>query len=451
MDKQILDLEVIDLNHEGYGVSRHEGLTVFIPNALPKEKIKCEILKQEKTFARAKLLEVIKSSAKRVNPLCPAFPRCGGCDLLHLDYQEQLAFKKKMVEETFKRIGHLEVSVAQILGADKPLYYRNKVQIPVSGKNGKLQIGYYERKSHAIVALDKCFIQSPEMTDIAIYLKELFRKYNIDGYDEGNKLGQIRHIIIRKNKLAEYMVVLVSYTNIGKVIKMLTKDLITKFGQIKSLILNFNPKTTNVILGQNSKLLYGVNYLSDEIDGLKFQLSPQSFYQINSEQTEKLYKVVKDLLNPRGDEVILDAYCGVGTISLYLSRYVKSVIGIEVNSEAIKDANNNMHLNGINNTVFQVGLVEETLPIIFAKTSLDALIVDPPRKGLEKTVIEAIIQSSIKKIIYVSCDPATLARDLGLLSKDYTVKKVICVDMFPQTANVETVALLIKNTSSAEG
>ena len=442
MVNKVLKVQITDLNHEGFGVAKNDGLTIFIPGALPDEEVSCQIIKKEKTFARAKLIDLFKSSPNRIKAICPAFGKCGGCDLLHLNYQAQLDFKKKMVLETIKRIGKISVDVDEIIPAETPFYYRNKIQVPVNATQGKLQIGYYERKSHKIVPLNECYIQSQTMTDIILYIKQLFIKYEVKGYDEVNNSGSIRHIIVRENKNSQFMIIFVSFEAIIPNIDKITSDLVSKFNMIKSIFLNINSQTHNTILGSKSKLLYGLAYLEDELDSLKIQLSPYSFYQINHKQTLLLYKTIKDLLMPTKNDLIIDAYCGVGTISLYLARFVKKVYGIEVVKEAIIDANKNRHLNNINNVEFFEDFVEEVLPSILQKEKITKIIIDPPRKGLEQKVITAIKNALIPIVIYVSCDAASLARDLAIFSDIYEVKVLKCLDMFPQTTNVECVAYL---------
>lgn len=448
----IYNLECTDMNHEGLGVVKKDGFPIFVPNLIKGEQAKIKVTKINKSYGLGEVVEIINESKSRVKPICKHFLKCGGCDLMHLDYKTQLDFKLSMANATFQRIGHLDFKIKNIIGMDqdlngniiKPYYYRNKVQIPFGMKGSKVTCGFYKKKTHEIIDLDECFIQPKLSTEIGRLVKNIMNDLNLSCYDEKNKRGCVRHVIIRKTVNNEYMIIFVvfddSKSNIDK-LKELTIRITNRYSEIKSVILNVNKKTTNVILGDSSKTLYGTDVLIENILGLNFKLSHKAFFQINHTQTEKLYSKAIEYANIKEEDVVLDCYCGVGTISLLAATKAKKVYGIEVVDEAIKDAIENSKLNNINNAEFIVGKAEEEI-LKFKDKLIDVMIVDPPRKGLDINVINTIIEKQIDKIVYVSCDIATLARDLQLLEEKYEIKDVTLVDMFPQTADVETVALL---------
>ncbi len=437
-----ITVDVTGLTHEGYGVAKVEGFTYFIPGALMGERIVCDISRREKNYGYADLKEILTPSKYRVTPPCPIFGDCGGCDIMHLDYSKQLEFKKQMVESTFQRIGHLNLMVDEMIGMENPYYYRNKVQVPFGTRHQKVVCGYYRRKTHDIIPLKSCHIQSDEMTAILVAIKDLMNEFKVSSYDEVHHTGCLRHVMVRRNRKQQYMIVFITYEDKMKGIGEIIHRLTSLFPSIVSIIQNMNHKTTNVILGSLSRVVYGEEYLIDEIEDLQFQISHYSFFQVNSIQTERLYQTVLRFINPTKDDIVVDGYCGVGTISLYVARHVKKVIGIEIVPEAIQDANANAKRNAIGNVEFVVGKVEEELMTYLNQTSPTALILDPPRKGLDPEVITAILKTTIPTIVYVSCDVATLARDLERLVTEYDVKRIATVDMFAHTCDIETVALL---------
>ncbi len=440
--EQKLKLEISDLNHEGFGVGKVDGYTLFIPGALPGEKIICKVIEVGKSFGFAEVVEIVESSPYRVRPRCDRFSECGGCELMHLEYNMQLQFKKKKAEETFKRIGHLKnVFVNEIIGMSEPYFYRNKIQVPCADKKGKLICGYYRKKSHTIIPLENCYIQPLIMTDVIKFIKNICNELKIFGYDEINKRGCLRYIMIRENHKKELMVVLVTHETKIKQAEVLVEKIIKRYPQIISIIHNVNSLGTNVILNDNYQVLYGSKYIEDEICNLKFNISYQSFFQVNPVQTVKLYNKVLEYADLHSDSVVIDGYCGVGTMSLLLAKKAKLVYGIEVVKSAIKNAKENAVLNNINNVDFIVGKVEDELPKYIDKGA-NTLVIDPPRKGLDTEVINTILTSQIKRIIYVSCDLATLARDLELLINDYNISRVCLVDMFCHTSSCETITLL---------
>lgn len=437
----IIKTEAIDLNHQGQGVCKIDGFTLFVDSLLPGEVASVEITKLQKNFGYGRVKELLKTSKDRILSECPSFGSCGGCQLQHLHYDAELRFKVKMVEETIKRLGHLDLKVDEIIGMNKPYYYRNKVQIPFRKQDQKIVTGFFMKNSHQIVPLQECLIQPIYATKIAKWLRDFSEKYHLTPYDEKNNSGILRHVLIRKNKKDEYMVVLITRTETLPNQRELIQKMVKEFPFITSIYQNINEKATNVILGKKTKHLYGNEVLIEEVLGLKFLVSPNSFFQTNLKQTEKLYQLVKDMANPTKDNIILDAYCGVGTISLLLANSSKKVYGIEIVNEAIKNAKANMLLNGIDNVQFITGKAEEEIKK-FVEKKIDIIIVDPPRKGCEKDLLEVIMEKRIPKLIYVSCNSATLARDLEILSRSYDIQEIKIVDMFPRTSDVECVCTL---------
>lgn len=438
----ILKLECVDLNHQGMGVCKVEGFPIFVSGILIGEVGKVEILKLDKNFGYGSVKEILKTSQDRVKPICPIFGVCGGCEIMHLQYQAQLKHKVKMAQETFKRIGHLEnIKIDQIIGMDDPYYYRNKVQIPYQMKKDKVIFGFYKKRSHEVISFDVCYIQPLLATDIAKFVRNLANEYKISAYNDESKKGVLRHVLIRKNIYDEYMVVLITKEDKIPFVDEVVSKIVKRYPSVKTIIHNINYKDTNVILGQKSKILFGDGVIIDEIDGLKFYISHQSFFQTNHIQTSKLYQLVLDYANPNSNETIVDGYCGVGTISLLLARKCKHVIGIEIVEEAINDAKKNAKLNDISNVSFIVGKTEEEV-LKIDDLVIDTIVIDPPRKGCDKVLLEAIKNKKIKKIVYVSCDVATLARDLQILSTDYNILSVSLVDMFPHISEIESIVLL---------
>lgn len=437
--------ECVDLNHDGMGVFKVNGFTIFALNSIVGEVALLEIEKVNSNYAQAKILEIKKKSKDRVTPICKQFLECGGCDLMHMKYSKQLEFKENMGKETLRRIGDLQTvdKVCEgIIGTDNDNYhYRNKVQIPFSKIGKKTVCGFYKKKTHFIIPLEECYIQPQTCNEIAKFVKNLANEYGIDGYVENQKTGILKHLLIRKNSFNEYMVILVTRSEKINCLDEVVKKITNRYPEVKSILLNIQEKDTNVILGSKTVVLYGKDELIDELLGYKFKLSHRSFFQINHNQTEKLYSTVKEFASFNKNDIVLDAYCGVGSIGITLSQSVKKVCGIEVVPEAVENAKENAKINGINNITFYTGKVEEVISDL-KDINFDVVVVDPPRKGCDQSFIKTIIDNNIKKVVYVSCNVATLARDIKLLSDYYNVKRVKFVDMFPFSADVESVALL---------
>ena len=444
--------DIISQGYEGEGIAKIDNkYPIFIEGALKGEKVKVRIVKVNKNFAYGKLMEVLEASEERVNPPCAIYKRCGGCKLQHASYKAQLDFKWDRVKDCVSKIGKLDPSIVKYpLGMENPWRYRNKVQLPIGLINGEVKIGFFAPRSHDIIDMESCLIQD-EIGDKVVKLtrewieKFNIRPYNVDGeYDEK---GIVRHIMIRRGFTTnEVMVVLV--TNGEKLPhKEEFVDLMVKnIPGIKSIIQNINSKKTNVILGLESKTLWGEDTISDYIGDFRFNISPLSFFQVNPIQTEVLYGKALEYANLTGNEEVFDAYCGTGTITLFLSKKAKKVYGVEIIPQAIDNAWINAKENKVENVEFFVGESEVVIPDLINKgVKADVVVVDPPRKGCDKKLLDAITNIDAKKIVYVSCDPSTLGRDLKVLEENgYKTLEVQPVDMFPNTAHIENVALLIK-------
>ncbi|EOU1112762.1 23S rRNA (uracil(1939)-C(5))-methyltransferase RlmD [Clostridium perfringens] len=444
--------DIISQGYEGEGIAKIDNkYPIFIEGALKGEKVKVRIVKVNKNFAYGKLMEVLDASEERVNPPCAIYKRCGGCKLQHASYKAQLDFKWDRVKDCVSKIGKLDPSIVKYpLGMENPWRYRNKVQLPIGLINGEVKIGFFAPRSHDIIDMESCLIQD-EIGDKVVKLtrewieKFNIRPYNVDGeYDEK---GIVRHIMIRRGFTTnEVMVVLV--TNGEKLPhKEEFVDLMVKnIPGIKSVIQNINSKKTNVILGLESKTLWGEDTISDYIGDFRFNISPLSFFQVNPIQTEVLYGKALEYANITGNEEVFDAYCGTGTITLFLSQKAKKVYGVEIIPQAIDNAWINAKENKVENVEFFVGESEVVIPDLINKgVKADVVVVDPPRKGCDKKLLDAITNIDAKKIVYVSCDPSTLGRDLKVLEENgYKTLEVQPVDMFPNTAHIECCVLLKK-------
>ncbi|MEJ8767504.1 23S rRNA (uracil(1939)-C(5))-methyltransferase RlmD [Oceanobacillus sp. HCA-5259] len=434
-----------DLTHEGNGVGKVGGYPLFVPNGLPGEEAVVKVIKVNKNFGFGKLIELKSTSEERVDPTCHV--HCGGCQLQHMSYNLQLQMKQNQVQNVMKKIGHLEhVLVHPIIGMDNPFHYRNKVQIPVGEKDGKLITGYYQKRSHRIVEdLDTCSSQAEEINEILPEVKNIANRIGIEAYDEENHRGVLRHIMLRTGYATkEIMLVLVTKSNKLPGKEMLIQELTEKFPNIKSIVQNINEQRTNLILGKKTKVLWGEEYIHDKIGDLTFAISAKSFYQVNPVQTKVLYDKALEYAKIDENDVVIDAYCGIGTISLFLAQKAKKVYGVEVVPEAIQDAKANAKLNDMDNVEFVVGQAEKVMPE-WKREGLDpdVIVVDPPRKGCAPEFLEAMIEMEPKRIVYVSCNPSTLARDLRILEDGgYRTIEVQPVDMFPNTPHVECVALM---------
>ncbi|MDF2884049.1 MAG: methyltransferase, TrmA family [Clostridiaceae bacterium] len=453
-------LKIDGFGYQGEGVGKLENYTIFVPGALLGEKVKVKILKVNKNYAFGKLIDIVEKSEHRVEAVCSIYEKCGGCQLQHLSYKEQLEFKKGRVHDCLVRIGRMtviskdnedknhyenQVLLRDTLGMEDPYRYRNKIQLPIGTVNNRVVIGFYSPRSHNITDADNCFIQE-ETGDLLIKLtKKWIRDNNISTYDEKIGEGSLRHVMMRKAfKTGQVMVVIVTNTRELPHKKEFIEIMKENIPGITSIIHNINREKTNVILSTQCITLWGSDTISDYIGKYKFNISALSFFQVNPVQTEVLYNKALEFADLKGNEVVFDAYCGTGTISLFLSEKAKKVYGVEIIPEAIENAKINAKENGINNAEFIVGKSEEVIPDLIKKgIKADVVVVDPPRKGCERILLEEISKMGPDKIVYVSCDPGTLARDLAIL-KDlgYKTVEVQPVDMFPMTAHVECVVLM---------
>ena len=439
------------LGYEGEGIAKIEGYPVFIPGALIGEKVKVIITKVKKNFAYGNLLEILEESDKRRIPDCRSYNVCGGCTAQHLSYEEQLDFKFSRVKDCIRKIGGLDDSIVKYpIGMENVYRYRNKVQFPVGMVNGKLSIGFFSEKSHEIIDMDTCLLQDEESEQIIAIIRKWMNDYSImPAKNDGKffKKGLIRHIVVRKAfNTNEIMVILVTTNKEIPYIEKLIETLNSKNCAIRSIVQNINDKDTNLVMGEKCITLWGADYICDYIGKYKFNISPLSFFQVNPVQTEVLYNKALEYADLNGDEVVFDAYCGTGTISLFLSQKAKMVYGVEIIPQAIDNAKVNAEINNVKNAQFYVGKSEEIIPQLIKDGIIpDVIVVDPPRKGCDSKLLDALGKAKPRRIVYVSCDPSTLARDLKYLeSHGYKTQEIHPVDMFPMTKHIENVAFLTK-------
>ena len=450
----IIQLQISDLGTEGEGIGKLASFSFFVKGAIPGDEIEAGITKLKKNYGYARIVKLIKPSEDRVNAPCPVFGRCGGCRIMHMSYEAQLKYKEKKVVEALKRIGgfdgdELSDKKDSIIGMDNPLRYRNKAVYPVaSGKDGHIHAGFFAARSHEVIECEDCLIGAEENAGILKRILGWMEEYGIEPYDEMSRKGLIRHIFIRKAFGTGQMQVCLVST--GRRLPHL-KELLEVLSDITSVWLNINDENTNVIFGKRSELLGGKEYIEDVLLGIRFRISPLSFYQVNPLQTHKLYGAALDYADLKGGEYVWDICCGIGTITLAAADRLREkgkggrVLGLEIVPEAIENAKENAELNGLDNVEFICAAAEEYLPerIKNEKEHPDVIIVDPPRAGLERPAIDAILKVSPERIVYVSCDPATLARDLRIFADGgYGIEHFRACDMFAQTAHVETVVLL---------
>lgn len=440
------DVVFEDLTHDGAGVAKIDGFPIFVPNGLPGEKAKVKVVKVKKGYGFGRLIELYEKSEDRIDAACSIYKQCGGCQLQHIRYEGQLKAKHKHVKEVLARIGKIEhATVHPVLGMNDPWRYRNKAQVPVGEREGGLVAGFYKERSHDIIDMDACLIQQ-EMNDIVVQtVKAICEQYNIPAYNEQTHKGLLRHIMARYGATTkEVMVVLITRTEELPHKKKIIEAIVERVPNVKSIVQNINPKRTNVIMGEQTHVLWGSEYIYDYIGDIQFAISARSFYQVNPEQTKVLYEKALAYAELTGEETVIDAYCGIGTISLFLAKNAKKVYGVEVVPEAIEDAKRNAELNGVTNVEFAVGEAEVVIPKWYEQgIQADCIVVDPPRKGCDESLLQTIIAMKPKRVVYVSCNPATLARDLRILEDGgYKTLEVQPVDMFPHTVHVECVAKL---------
>ena len=448
-DEYIVTIE--DMGSEGEGVGKIDGYTVFVKDALPGEKARIKITKAGKSFGYGRLMEVLEPSEYRVEPRCPIARKCGGCQIQEMSYEAQLAFKEKQVQNNLERIGKIapsEYEMCTIIGMEEPYNYRNKAQYPVGlDKDGRIVMGFYAGRTHSIIPCEDCAIGDKNNSEILAIVKSHMEEFHIQPYNEETHKGVVRHVLIRRGFTTNQCMVCIIVN--GCELKGATKlvERLKAIDGMTSISININKEKTNVIMGKTVIDLYGEGYIEDYIGDVKFRISPLSFYQVNPVQTKELYGKALEFAGLTGEETVWDMYCGVGTISLFLAKAARKVYGVEIVPEAIEDARKNAKINNIDNAEFFVGKAEEVVPKMYKEYGLgaDVVVVDPPRKGCDEKLLETMIAMSPEKIVYVSCDSATLARDLEYLKgHGYGVKKVQPVDMFPHSVHVETVCLLTK-------
>jgi 23S rRNA (uracil1939-C5)-methyltransferase len=447
---QIIELDIHGMSHEGEGVGKYEGFTVFVAGALTGERVRVKIMKVHKSFAVSRLLEVVAPSDVRMDPSCPIYHQCGGCHLQHVSYEAQLVHKRQIVVDALERIGKLShVLVHPTIGMKEPWKYRNKSQVPVSLVNGHVVAGFYAPRTHEIIDMEGCPIQHPYADDILKTVKQAIAELGVVPYDEIGHKGLIRHIVSRIGFFTgETMVVLVTNGRHLPKKDRLIERLRREIPHLVSIVQNINTAKTNVIFGQESITLWGKDTITDYIGDIQFEISPRSFFQVNPVQTRVLYEKALEYAQLTGVEEVIDAYCGIGTISLFLAKKARHVYGVEVIPEAIEDAKKNAERNGISNVDFIVGKAEEVIPFLYKDkgVSADIVVVDPPRKGCDEALLQTIATMRPVRVVYVSCNPSTLARDLRYLEDHgYQTLEVQPVDMFPQTYHVEAVASIVRN------
>ena len=443
-------VEIVDNGFEGEGIAKIDNFTIFIPGAIKGEKVKILIVKVLSSHAFGKILEIIKKSEYRQDVDCSTYKRCGGCNLRHVKYKETLKMKQNAVQSLVNKTLKNKIQVQATIGMENPFHYRNKAQYPIGiNKEGQPIIGVFANRTHEVIPIEKCYIQNPKTEEIAKFILNFIKEHNISIYNESTRQGLFRHIVIKIGiKTNEIMCILVIN---GKTIpkeKELIEEILKKFSNVKTIVKNINTKNTNVILGQENINIYGNGYIQDILGEYTFKISPLSFYQVNPIQAEKLYELGVKMAQITKNDIVFDLYCGIGTISIFMAKYAKKVYGVEIVEEAVKDAKENAKINNVTNTEFYAGDVEKVLDDLINQKGIipDIVMFDPPRKGLDKTSISNILKIKPKKVVYISCNPATLIRDLADFEEYYDVNTIIPVDMFPYTSHVEVCALLeLKN------
>ena len=439
-------LTIEDMGVDGEGIGHVEGCTLFVKDALIGDVITAKVMKMKKNYGYARMMEILTPSPDRVEPKCAYHKQCGGCQIQALSYEKQLEYKKNKVLNNLARIGGLtDLPEFDVIGMDEPYHYRNKAQFPFgTDKNGEVVTGFYAGRTHSIISNTKCYLGVEENEQILEIILAHLKKYNIPAYDEQTGKGLLRHVLIRKGfTTGEIMVCLIlNGTRMPEVKELVDK--LTKIPGMTSITINVNTKQTNVIMGQEMRSVWGQDYITDYIGNVKYQISPLSFFQVNPVQTRKLYERALEYADVESGETVWDLYCGIGTISLFLAQKAKQVYGVEIVPQAIEDAKHNAALNGFTNAEFYVGKAEEVLPKKYREEGIkaDVIVVDPPRKGCDEALLSTIVQMRPKRVVYVSCDSATLARDIRYMTEHgYELKKVQPVDMFPHCDSVEAVAL----------
>lgn len=441
----VADVKITGFSSEGSGVGHCDGQAVFVAGAAAGDEVRVTIIKAKKNYAVGKLTDILNASPDRIIPDCPVFPRCGGCQYRHISYEAEKQIKYRKVADALQRIGHLDIIPEEIVGAEEYNSYRNKAQYPVSSYNGRLLTGFYAPFSHRVIDCKNCLLQPREFEKILKAVAKWSEKYKIPAYDETTGKGLLRHVFIRKGfGTGEIMVCLV--INGEKIFKKdeLIELLKKAEPNIKTVLLNHNTEDTNVIMGKKITVLYGKGYIEDILCSKRFRISPLSFYQVNHTQTEKLYEKAAQFAIGENTKTLVDLYCGTGTIGLTMAQKVETLVGVEIVPDAVKDAQINAKINNVNNARFMCADAKTAAEQLKKEgITPDTVILDPPRKGCDTQVLSCVSEMSPERIVYVSCDPATLARDLAFLEENgYKTEKAVPFDLFPRTVHVETVALL---------
>ena len=458
------------MGSDGEGIGRIDGYALFVKDAVVGDKVRVKVMKAKKNYAFARLIEIIVPSEDRITPPCKIARQCGGCQVQHLKYEKQLEYKHDKVKSCLERIGgfHVEeveegfeafsclpqeegkktIAMEPVIGMEEPFYYRNKTQFPVGvNKEGKAVTGFYAARTHSIIETEECFIQAKVNDELLAIVRRFIDEFAITTYNEETHSGLVRHILTRVGYTTKEIMVCIILNGTKLPHADVLIERLRAVEGMTSICININREKTNVILGKQCETLWGQSYITDYIGDVKFQISPLSFYQVNPIQTERLYGQALAYAALSGDEVVWDMYCGIGTISLFLAKKAKAVYGVEIVPQAIEDAKINAKINGITNAKFYVGAAEEVAPRLYKEEGIkaDVVMVDPPRKGCDQTLLDTIVSMEAKRVVYVSCDPATLARDIKYLAEHgYEVKKARAVDMFPNSVHVESVCVLSK-------
>ena len=455
---EVFQVRIEDMSSEGEGIGKTDGFAWFIKDTVTGDLVEASVMKTKKSYGFARLIRVIEPSPDRTEPKCPVARPCGGCQLQNMSYKAQLRFKENKIRNNLQRIGGLtEIPMEPIIGMEEPWRYRNKAQFPFGrDKNGRIITGFYAGRTHQIIESEDCLLGVEENQKILDCIRTHMEEYHIAPYDETAHTGLVRHVLIRKGfRTGEMMVCLVLNGKVKKftAIDQLVEKLRILYPNMMSISCSINTEKTNVIMGKEIVNLYGPGFITDYIGNVKYQISPLSFYQVNPVQTERLYQTALEYAGLNGGEIVWDLYCGIGTISLFLAQKAKKVYGVEIVPQAIDDARENAKINGFGNVEFFVGKAEEILPEQYEKNQVyaDVIVVDPPRKGCDSVCLDTIVRMQPKRVVYVSCDSATLARDVKYLNeRGYAVERVRCCDMFGMSGHVETVALLTKKIATRE-
>lgn len=441
-------VDIVDNGFGGEGIAKIDGFTIFIPNAIKGEKCKILIVKVLSSQAYGKLIQIIEASENRVEVDCSTYQRCGGCDLRHMTYENTLKLKKETVQSLVNKNLKNKITVESTIGMDNPYNYRNKAQYPVGlNKEGMPDIGVFAQRTHTIIPIESCKIQTEVSQRIAKTILNFIREKNISVYNEEKQTGLFRHIVVKVGKYTN-QVMCILVVNEKKANNEIEHDIVkvlcAQYPEIKTIVKNINNENTNVILGKENINLYGDGYIEDKLGEYTFKISPMSFYQVNPVQAEILYNTAIEAASLSKDDVLFDLYCGIGTIGIFASKYVKQVYGIEIVPQAINDAVENARINNIKNAEFMIGDVEISFDELINKKNIvpTAIIVDPPRKGLDDKTIQNILKIKPEKLVYISCNPATMVRDLSKMEEIYNINRIQPVDMFPFTKHVECVAVL---------